>query len=117
MVMNVDGWDDNPPAEGYCEHGKYVGGCGYDLMCGWCEEGVSAAEVAQIHRNRVRREALDFVSFADRLITSFSQNLSRQQFLNTIGHLIEYFDEEGLRHYLWCLGNKEWPDDPVIVLA
>lgn len=22
-----------------CEHGKYVGGCGIDLMCQWCEDG------------------------------------------------------------------------------
>jgi hypothetical protein len=25
--------------EGYCKHGKYVGGCGADLMCAWCEGG------------------------------------------------------------------------------
>lgn len=25
--------------EGYCFHGKYVGGCGIDWMCGWCESG------------------------------------------------------------------------------
>ena len=25
--------------EGYCFHGTYVGGCGIDWMCGWCESG------------------------------------------------------------------------------
>jgi hypothetical protein len=27
--------------QGYCEHGKYVGGCGIDWMCGYCEDGIS----------------------------------------------------------------------------
>lgn len=26
--------------EGYCRHGKYVGGSGVDLMCHWCESGI-----------------------------------------------------------------------------
>ena len=30
--------DDAMP-EGYCRHGKYVGGCGVDWMCGACEDG------------------------------------------------------------------------------
>lgn len=24
---------------GYCEHGNYVGGCGVDYMCHYCENG------------------------------------------------------------------------------
>lgn len=27
------------PYSGYCFHGTYVGGCGIDWMCGWCESG------------------------------------------------------------------------------
>lgn len=27
------------PNEGYCFHGTYVGGCGIDWMCGYCESG------------------------------------------------------------------------------
>lgn len=42
MSMNCDGWDPNPPEEGYCIHGVYVGGCGWDLMCGACEMGEPA---------------------------------------------------------------------------
>jgi len=34
--------------EGYCEHGQYVGGCGADLMCSWCESGISLAEAKRI---------------------------------------------------------------------
>ena len=32
--------------EGYCEHGVYVGGCGIDWMCHYCESGVTAEELA-----------------------------------------------------------------------
>jgi hypothetical protein len=28
---------DQSPYEGYCFHGTYVGGCGIDWMCGYCE--------------------------------------------------------------------------------
>lgn len=27
------------PYSGHCFHGTYVGGCGIDWMCGWCESG------------------------------------------------------------------------------
>jgi hypothetical protein len=48
--------------DGYCEHGTYVGGCGIDWMCGWCEDGISYADYLWILRNtrinaRVKREA------------------------------------------------------------
>ena len=40
LVTNVDGTyevpDDDPDI---CPHGKYVGGCGWDLMCMYCELG------------------------------------------------------------------------------
>jgi hypothetical protein len=52
--------DSNDPEfrdyDGYCEHGVYVGGCGVDWMCQWCEDGISAAEATQICRNRRTRE-------------------------------------------------------------
>lgn len=31
--------------DGYCEHGKWVGGCGPDIMCHWCESGVSVEDL------------------------------------------------------------------------
>lgn len=31
------GWDYYPGDR--CRHGTYVGGCGPDLMCFWCEQG------------------------------------------------------------------------------
>src|SRR5215471_6198071 len=35
--------------DGYCPHGNYVGGCGPDLMCQWCEDGISPAEMRRIY--------------------------------------------------------------------
>lgn len=44
----------NEVKHGYCEHGTYVGGCGFDHMCGYCEMGISAKEVVQIHNEQLR---------------------------------------------------------------
>jgi hypothetical protein len=41
--------------DGYCEHGTYVGGCGADLMCSWCEDGISLAEAIKIETARKTR--------------------------------------------------------------
>jgi hypothetical protein len=38
-------------AENYCDHGNYVGGCGIDWMCHWCEEGISQTERLQIEKD------------------------------------------------------------------
>lgn len=64
MEMMDDRDDSNDPEfrdyDGYCEHGVYVGGCGIDWMCQWCEDGISLADAKQIRaseRRRVRREA------------------------------------------------------------
>lgn len=37
--------------DNYCEHGTYVGGCGIDWMCGWCEEGTPYSEYLWILMN------------------------------------------------------------------
>ena len=49
----ADDRDDSNDAEfrnpdGYCVHGTYVGGCGIDLMCQWCEDGISVTEARRI---------------------------------------------------------------------
>lgn len=56
--------DSNDPEfrdpDGYCEHGTYVGGCGIDWMCSWCEDGISLAEAKRIvaaEKRRAKREA------------------------------------------------------------
>lgn len=60
-----DDRDDRPTQSYYdgdhCEHGQYVGGCGIDWMCSWCEMGVSAKEAREIITQRqtsdIRRKA------------------------------------------------------------
>ena len=43
---------------GRCEHGVYVGGCGPDYMCGWCESGTTWQEYIEAKRfDRVRELA------------------------------------------------------------
>ena len=47
--------------DGYCVHGAYVGGCGIDYMCHWCEDGISwedyCAYWAQRSLDRIRSNA------------------------------------------------------------
>lgn len=64
MGMMDDRDDSNDPEfrdpDGYCEHGVYVGGCGIDWMCQWCEDGISLAEARRIvaaQRKRIQVEA------------------------------------------------------------
>lgn len=39
IVTNIDGTYHAHGAIDHCKHGRYVGGCGYDFMCGACEDG------------------------------------------------------------------------------
>lgn len=64
--LSFEGWPEfdrhDCPDSGYCEHGVYVGGCGPDWMCGWCESGISWGEycLIMLHRRiafKVTREA------------------------------------------------------------
>lgn len=43
--------------ENVCEHGTYIGGCGIDHICGWCESGVSQAERVEIEQAELIRSA------------------------------------------------------------
>jgi hypothetical protein len=57
MADDRDDRDDIPShgdASDYCPHGMYVGGCGIDRMCPWCEDGTSVSEARRI----VARERL-----------------------------------------------------------
>ena len=61
LISEMDDRDDSNDPEfrdhdGYCEHGTYVGGCGIDWMCGWCEDGISAAEAIEIETGLAVRE-------------------------------------------------------------
>lgn len=47
--------DGRKRSDGYCEHGVYVGGCGIDWMCGYCETGDVKPEPRHITRHDDRR--------------------------------------------------------------
>lgn len=42
---------------GDCQHGVYVGGCGIDWMCGWCESDTSWDDYKAIHLRSLRDRA------------------------------------------------------------
>jgi hypothetical protein len=70
--MADDRDDSNDPEfrdlDGYCEHGTYVGGCGTDWMCHWCEDGISAAEAKRIVTAQWTRQVRETAMRAERLI-------------------------------------------------
>ena len=39
-------------AAGRCPHGKYVGGCGIDWMCGMCEQGDTLSKSQRVNIGR-----------------------------------------------------------------
>jgi hypothetical protein len=51
-----------------CEHGTFIGSSwGPDVLCGWCESGVTAAEVAEYHRAAQLRSDRDLVARGENL--------------------------------------------------
>ena len=50
-------WDQSDDSQ-HCEHGTFIGSWwGPDLMCQWCEDGISVAEMRRIHEGQRRRRA------------------------------------------------------------
>lgn len=39
----------------YCRHGVFVGGCGFDHMCHWCEMGEDPPTQAERDADKLRR--------------------------------------------------------------
>jgi hypothetical protein len=50
-------WDQSDDSQ-YCPHGKFIGSWwGPDILCGWCEDGVSVKEMREILAAQRRRRA------------------------------------------------------------
>jgi hypothetical protein len=64
-------YDENPnDASQYCPHGTFIGSWwGLDYLCGWCEDGISVAEMHTILRQRAYNQAQTIVSQFDDLVT------------------------------------------------
>jgi hypothetical protein len=56
MELPYDGDTDNPNQ--YCKHGTFIGSWwGPDYLCGWCEDGVSVADMkAALTEQRIHRQ-------------------------------------------------------------
>lgn len=75
--MADDRDDSNDPEfrdyDGYCEHGRYVGGSGIDWMCNDCEMGISRAERIEIdnaiHLRKIREQAATAEKILNNLLT------------------------------------------------
>lgn len=49
-------WDQSDDSQ-HCEHGTFIGSWwGPDLLCGYCEEGISMAELREIRKAERRRQ-------------------------------------------------------------
>lgn len=53
---------------GYCEHGIYVGGCGADYMCGWCENGDTRNAYAEAIAEAKRAIEIQKVEFIQKFL-------------------------------------------------
>lgn len=57
---------------GYCEHGVYVGGCGADYMCGWCESGDKRNPYSEAIGRAKRAIELEKVEFIQKFLVNSS---------------------------------------------
>lgn len=68
-ITNFDGAYIADDPRDFCRHGRYVGGCGYDFMCGACEMGDPDLTLAEARRV-ADREIADFWDLFDRLVAN-----------------------------------------------
>ena len=76
MMDDRDDRDDIPlyaDESDYCPHGMYVGGCGIDWMCSWCESGISAEEMHDIINERKLTKIRSNADNAAFLLANFLQ--------------------------------------------
>lgn len=69
IVTNIDGTYHANGAADHCKHGVYVGGCGYDFMCGACEDGWPDETLREAIRN-VDRHARRTWDLWDKLVSN-----------------------------------------------
>lgn len=65
-----DRWDwDQSDESQHCEHGTFIGSWwGPDILCHWCEAGISADEAEQIEMQHLLREATDKIDRMNKFI-------------------------------------------------
>jgi hypothetical protein len=69
-------WDDLDEPSFYCQHGTYIGSPGGpDYMCGWCEDGISVAEMRQSHAAQAERREVRRAESFDRLVVVLQEKV------------------------------------------
>jgi len=73
----ADRWDwDYTADDQHCEHGTFIGSWwGPDLMCQWCEAGITPAEVEQIEQVARIEEATSIIRRMERLVKDLCDSL------------------------------------------
>lgn len=108
MPYDVDGYIPPEMTEdhNYCRHGVYVGGCGYDHMCGWCESGEEPPTQRELDTRRLAKAERDY----DELV-----------------RILDNIVAEGYRSRAWAINHlsrmafdihrSSWPINGSVVLA
>lgn len=66
-------WDRNDPGQ-HCPHGTFIGSWwGPDLLCQWCEDGISVEDMVRMRRDAYLRDARAQVARAEGLISTFTR--------------------------------------------
>lgn len=86
--------------DGYCEHGTYVGGCGPDLMCQWCESGASWSDYVGYWVGVHERRAADALNMV-RVMLSVGMSTAAQLEMSD-GDVLWTFLNDQLHTYNAC---------------
>lgn len=90
---------------GYCPHGKYVGGIGWDIMCGYCESGWTDKNY-MIDRLLVRSEPLELYWHGRIALSIMEHRKTRQGWVEDITVNAVQLLEEAEEHVNWLL--EDW---------
>jgi hypothetical protein len=72
-------WDRNDSSQ-YCQHGKFIGSWwGPDILCGWCEDGISVEEMRaslRAQRDRDVKQILGLREIYQKMVPWSAQHLA-----------------------------------------
>ncbi len=107
MPYDHDGYipEDMTYDHNYCKHGTYVGGCGWDHLCYWCELGEeppSPAEVAEARKKQGHKEEASFNSVVAVISANYPRGNGR---FGWMAQVMATYAEE--RQYRWARALHE----------
>lgn len=104
----ADRWDwDQSDDSQYCQHGTFIGSWwGPDILCGWCEDGISYRQMRRWQKAAKRREfaqeaeRMDAAFAAIRSSTGYSSGLATWFANYIMDHVLPKYPEWVKREYL-----------------